>query len=98
MFNSIQESSDASEDKRELLAAELTLDTSLLSGLLTTIFLEEPTHPNGSNLICDYLAARTVIVNGQTRDLSIRHPNGISKLSNATLRLLRHGLSSLKSA
>ena len=35
VFNSIQESSDASEDKRELLAAELTLDTSLLSGLLS---------------------------------------------------------------
>lgn len=50
---------------------------------------------NGSTLLGDYLVARSVLVQGRNNDaVSLRNDNSISKMCNAVLRVIRHGICS----
>ena len=82
------------DDDEYSLAAQKIVDTNIIFGLLTEILLEQPSEPNGPNLVYKYLAGLTIRVD-HIGGIHVRHPNEISKNANALLRLFRHGVCSL---
>lgn len=68
-------------------------DTAIIPGLMLTFLSEPPDKANGSTLIRMYLAARSCMAQGVNRDkLELRSNNEISKMCNALVRGMRHGL------
>ena len=90
----LENHSDKEVEEIEAITAVKLVNTSLIFGFLTEILLEEPTVPNGPNVIYKYLAGSTVKWN-QKKGITLKHHNDISKNANALLRLLRHGICSL---
>jgi hypothetical protein len=88
------EDTSYNNDDEYALAAQKMVDTNIIFGLLTEILLEQPSVPNGPNLVYKYLAGLTIRVD-HTGGIHVRHPNEISKNANALLRLFRHGVCSL---
>ena len=80
------------EDEYALASAKL-IDTNIIFGLLTEMLLEQPSVPNGPNLVYKYLAGSTVR-RDHNGTIHVRNPNEISKNTNSLLRLFRHGLCS----
>ncbi len=89
----LEDPSDNNENEYALAAAKI-VDTSIIFGLLTEMMLEQPSAPNGPNLVYKYLAGLTVRMD-YNGIIQLRHPNEISKNANALLRLFRHGVCSL---
>ena len=85
---------DKSIDELEADAANKIVNSTIICGLLLELLMEHPTQPNGPNCIYHYLAGVCVIASAQTNKLSLRSANGISRSTNACLRLLRHGVCS----
>ena len=84
-----------------LLCAKLlkfSQDTPIIPGLMLTFLSELPEKANGSTLVRMYLAARSCMAqdaNGANGDrLDLRSNNEISKMCNALVRGMRHGLCS----
>ena len=92
IYNSVPE--DMSENEREQAAAAKIVDTTIISGLLSTILLQHPTTANGSNIVGDFVAGATVKINASDK-ISVRNPNEISRGANSLQRLLRHGMCSM---
>ena len=82
----------ANEEELDATSRKL-INTNIIFGLLTEILLEDPTTPNGPNLIYKYLSA-TCVRKHHNDDIVLRNHNEISKNANALLRLLRHGVCS----
>jgi len=93
IYNSLAESEDMDEDKRESVAADRIAVTNIIPGLLTSLLIQGRTSINGTNLVGQYIATSTVKISNRN-GLSLRHPNEISRGANALLRVLRQGLCS----
>jgi hypothetical protein len=82
------------DDDEYALAAAKMVDTNIIFGLLSELLLEQPSVPNGPNIVYKYLAGLTIRIDHNVA-IHVRHPNEISKNANALLRLFRHGVCSL---
>ena len=85
---------DKSIDELEADTANKIVNSTIICGLLLELLMEHPTQPNGPNCIYHYLAGVCVIASAQSNKLSLCSANGISRSTNACLRLLRHGVCS----
>jgi hypothetical protein len=81
-------------DELEAEAANKIVNSRIICGLLSELLMEHPSHPNGPNCIYHYLAGICVISSAHSKKISLRSANGISRSTNAFLRLLRHGVCS----
>jgi hypothetical protein len=88
------EDTNNNNDDEYALASVKMVNTNIIFGLLMEILLEEPTIPNGPNLIYKYLAG-SIVRKTQNATVTLRNANEISKNVNALLRLFRHGVCSL---
>jgi hypothetical protein len=88
----LEDPTNDGEDQYSLASTKL-VNTNIIFGLLTEMLLEQPSLPNGPNLIYRYLAGST-IRRSHSGTIIIRNHNEISKNANALLRLLRHGVCS----
>jgi hypothetical protein len=89
-----QEDPSYNDEDEYALAAAKMVDTNIIFGLLSELLLEQPSVPNGPNVVYKYLAGLTVRID-HNGAIHVRHPNEISKKANALLRLFRHGVCSL---
>lgn len=89
----LEDPSNIKEDESELASIKL-VNTNIIFALLTEILLEQPSIPNGPNLVYKYLAGCTVRKDYSGR-IILRNPNEISKNANALLRLFRHAICSM---
>ena len=94
IFNSIQPSVFDKEEDAIKLAASYIVDTSIIPGLLVTVMLEM-TASAGTNMIAQFLAARSISTAANRDHLEFKSANGIAKNTNSLLRLLRHAACSL---
>ena len=80
-------------EEMEELALSKIVDSTIIYGFLAAIIYDEPSKPNGPNIMYHLLASKLVKVTNGGR-ISLRHPNEISKHANGILRILRYGLCS----
>ena len=92
IYDSIGESVET-EDERENAAAARIADTTIISGLLSTLLLQPPPVANGTNIIGDFIAGATVKITGNV--VALRNVNEVSSGANDLLRLVRHALCSM---
>jgi hypothetical protein len=89
----LEDPSNNNKDEYELASIKL-VNTNIIFALLAEILPEQPSIPNGPNLIYKYLAGSTVRKD-HSGQIIIRNPNEISKNANALLRLFRHAICSM---
>ena len=89
------DTTDKDIDKLEADATNKIVNSRMIGALLSDLLMENPAYPNAPNCIYHYLAGMCVISSAHSKKLSLRSANGISRSSNACLRLLRHGVCSL---
>ena len=94
IYNSIQPSVFDNEEDAIKIAASYIVDTSIIPGLLVTVMLEM-TASAGTNMIAQFLAARSISTAANRDHLEFKSANGIAKNTNSLLRLLRHAACSL---
>jgi len=94
IYNSIQPSVFDNEEDAIKLAASYIVDTSIIPGLLVTVMLEM-TASAGTNMIAQFVAARSISTAANRDHLEFKSANGIAKNTNSLLRLLRHAACSL---
>jgi hypothetical protein len=92
-LHTLEDPSYNDEDEYALAAAKM-VDTNIIFGLLSELLLEQPSVPNGPNVVYKYLAGLTIRID-YNGEIHVRHPNEISKNANALLRMFRHGVCSL---
>jgi len=80
------------EQLQERVIAKL-VDSNIIHGFLAEIIFDEPSIPNGPNIMYHYLSA--ALIKTTSNRVSLRYANSISKHANAILRILRYGLCSL---
>lgn len=82
-------------DELEAEATNKIVNSRMIGALLSDLLTENLPYPNAPNCIYHYLAGMCVISSTHSQKLSLRSANGISRSTNACLRLLRHGVCSL---
>jgi hypothetical protein len=95
VYDRILENGNATNNLEEMedLVLSKIVDSNIIYGFLAAIICDEPSKPNGPNIMYHLLASILVKVTNGDR-VSLRHPNEISKHANGILRILRYGLCS----
>jgi hypothetical protein len=95
VYDRILENGNATNNLEQMedLVLSKIVDSSIIYGFLAAIIYDDPSKPNGPNLMYHLLASILVKVTNGDR-VSLRHPNQISKNANGILRVLRYGLCS----
>jgi hypothetical protein len=95
VYQCILENGNATNNVEEMedLVLSKIVDSRIMYGFLAAIIYDEPSQPNGPNIMYHFLASKLVKLTNGDR-ISLRHPNEISKHANGILRILRYGLCS----